>query len=383
MELFNRVYENLEERRDKILSGEINCIPFGLPRFEEELPGIEQRNYYQITANAKVGKTQITDYLFMYKSLMYAYKNPDQLRLKIFYFSLEMSKEQKYQQMICHILYIMSEGKIRISPRDLRSTRADRPLDEQILELIKTDKYTEFFKFFEESVVFIDDIRNPFGIYDFMRKYALNNGKQHRKIHTFTNNKTGEQYDAEIDDYYEPDDPNEYVEIIIDHMALLTPERGGTLRDAMVKFSSDYAIKLRNKYNYIPVAVVQQAASQESNDNRRLNKLRPTLDGYGDAKVISRDADVIIGLFSPYRHEIPEYMGYDVTKWQDNIRFLEIIAGREGGGGTLSPLFFDGAVNFFAELPKPEEKSALRMAYSIAEKNRSNKIFLFIHKFKK
>ena len=54
--LYNRVFDNIVERRDRILSGKINCIPWGLPRFEEECPGIEQGKYYSITANAKVGK---------------------------------------------------------------------------------------------------------------------------------------------------------------------------------------------------------------------------------------------------------------------------------------------------------------------------------------
>lgn len=52
MSLYNRVYDNLLERRDRILSGRINCIPWGLPRFENHLPGIEQGKYYLITANS-------------------------------------------------------------------------------------------------------------------------------------------------------------------------------------------------------------------------------------------------------------------------------------------------------------------------------------------
>jgi hypothetical protein len=56
MSLFNRVYGNLIDRRDRLLSGKINCIPWGLPRFENELPGIERGKYYLITANSKIGK---------------------------------------------------------------------------------------------------------------------------------------------------------------------------------------------------------------------------------------------------------------------------------------------------------------------------------------
>ena len=54
--LYDRVFNNLIERRDRILSGKINCIPWGLPRFENELPGIEKSTYYLITANSKVGR---------------------------------------------------------------------------------------------------------------------------------------------------------------------------------------------------------------------------------------------------------------------------------------------------------------------------------------
>jgi hypothetical protein len=56
MSLFKRVYDSLVERRERLLSGKINCIPWKLPRFEFQLPGIEQKKYYLITANSKVGR---------------------------------------------------------------------------------------------------------------------------------------------------------------------------------------------------------------------------------------------------------------------------------------------------------------------------------------
>lgn len=56
MSLYKRVYDRIEKRRERILSGKINSIPWGLPRFEDELPGIEQSKYYLITANSKVGR---------------------------------------------------------------------------------------------------------------------------------------------------------------------------------------------------------------------------------------------------------------------------------------------------------------------------------------
>lgn len=52
MSLFKRVYDGLIDRRERLLSGKVNCIPWHLPRFELQLPGIEQGKYYLITANS-------------------------------------------------------------------------------------------------------------------------------------------------------------------------------------------------------------------------------------------------------------------------------------------------------------------------------------------
>lgn len=94
------------------------------------------------------------------------------------------------------------------------------------------------------------------------------------------------------------------------------------------------------------------------------------------AKVISRDADLILGLFSPFRHEIREYEKYDVTQFRDNLRFLEILAGREGGGGNVCPLFFDGAVNYFKELPLPDDQEGMQQAYRMLDRIRNKGIML-------
>ena len=72
-------------------------------------------------------------------------------------------------------------------------------------------------------------------------------------------------------------------------------------------------------------------------------------------------ASVVVGLFSPFRHEIPDYLGYDIIFFKDNIRFLEILGGREGGAGTICPLYFDGAVNYFKELPLPNDTQTLEI----------------------
>ena len=195
-----------------------------------------------------------------------------------------MSKEEKMLSAFSHILYI-KEG-IRIAPQDLSSTKADRILDEKVLKII--EKYSEYFKKIEEIVEFIDDVKNPTGIYRLVKAYANENGTQHKKKVEFIDNKTKEIKEIkEIDDYYEPDDPEEYVFIIIDHISLIAQEKDGdrllSKHESIVKLSSNYLVKLRNKYGYIPVVIQQQAQAQESVENLKAGRLKPSLDGLGES----------------------------------------------------------------------------------------------------
>jgi len=74
--------------------------------------------------------------------------------------------------------------------------------------------------------------------------------------------------------------------VLIDHIGLISTESDEgkklSLHESIVKLSSHYLITLRNKYNYIPVVIQQQASSQESVENMKQGRLKPTMDGLGD-----------------------------------------------------------------------------------------------------
>ena len=364
--LFSRVYENIVNKRERILSGKVNCIPWGLPRFEESSPGIEQGKYYQITAQSKAAKTQLTDWLFVFNTIKQIIDDNLDIRLKIFYFSLELSKEEKMLACFANILYV-KEG-LRIAPTDLKSTHAKKVLSSEVLEILS--KYQKYFDKIEEIVEFVDDIRHATGIYDLVRKYALANGTVYYRDIVIKGEIT------QVEDRYEPNDPEEYVMIIVDHIGLIQPQKlNGTqlsLHESISLLSSDYLIKLRNRFNYIPVVVIQQAIAGENIEHKKAGALRPSVANLGDNKLIARDCNMMIGIFSPFKHEIPEYMGYDVTKFKDNIRFMEIIISRDGGAGTICPLYFDGAVTYFKELPRSDDKESMEKVYNFLKNIKNN-----------
>ena len=49
---------------------------------------------------------------------------------------------------------------------------------------------------------------------------------------------------------------------------------------------------------------------------------------------------------------------------KDNIRFLEVLLNRHGQSNGVIALYFDGAINYFSELPKATDKEGLEKVYN-------------------
>lgn len=360
LSLRDRVVANLGERRQRILDGQLNCIPSSFKRFSNDFIGIEQACYYTVTSFTKGGKSQFTSYTFIYKPLMFCYFTKADIDIKILYFPLEETPERIMQRFISWLLFDFSQGKIRISPRDLRSTTS--AVSQEILDVINTDEIQDILKYFEEHVIFPEEAANPTGIFKYCKTYAEEHGIVHNKKKSYKD-EHGLLYEKDVFDRYEQDNPNEYRLIIIDTINLIDTERGMTLKQSMDKLSEYCAKYLRNRYHYSPVVIQQQAFDQEGNEAFKIGRVRPSVAGLGDSKYTSRDSNVVLGLFSPFRFALKEYEGYDISKFKDNIRFLEMIVNRDGEMGGLCPLFFDGAVCRFEELPRPDDKVNMDKVY--------------------
>ena len=57
----------------------------------------------------------------------------------------------------------------------------------------------------------------------------------------------------------------------------------------------------------------------------------------------------MLGVFSPFRFGLKEYLGYPIDKFKDHFRTLEVLVNRDGELGGIVALFFDGALEW-AEL---------------------------------
>lgn len=376
--MVERIIKSLRDRRNNILSGNVNCIPSPFVRFRNDFPGIEQGRYYLISASTKVGKTQLMNYLFLYNSVLYSYYHPEKVHLRVLYYNLEETQEAITLRFMCHLLYILSDKTIRKTPNDLKSVREDKVIEEEILNKFEMEPYKSILEYFENTVTFLDD-KNPYGVYKQSKKYAESNGVTHTKKLQVKNSDGDVIDERDIFDYYTPYDPKEYVMIVIDHISLISPDGKQDLREG-INTLSGYLVQLRNKYNYIPVVVQQQSNETANLEAFKANKIRPTVAGLSDSKYTGKDVNVMLGLSNPYAFEMNSYAGYDLSKLKGNARFLEVVINRDGESNGMIGLYFDGAVNYYEELPPPRSREYNEVVERV--ERRRNSLLMLISKVK-
>lgn len=360
---YKNVKNQIKKNKQIRLKGGYTCIPFLLlPKLGQVVPGIEQEKYYLVTANSKVGKTKLADFLFVYNPYEFVTTKKSDIKLKIMYFSLEVSKEEKLSQYYSYKLY--KDHNIVISPEKLKSRFENYILEDDIEKLI--DSYDKEMENFESIVEIIDTIKNPFGIYKHVREYAYRNGDHYNHQGDLIPVDDLLSSDVTVRDKanlsiagYRAHDPNEYVIVLVDHISLLHTEKGQDLWTAMFTFSSKYCLAMRDRWKYTPVVIQQQTADQEKQQftfkgDSIIAKLRPSPDGLADCKLTQRDVNVMIGLFAPHRYKIENYEGYNIDKLGDNYREFNVMLNRNGSGFINIDLYFNGASNFFKELPSSE-----------------------------
>lgn len=306
------------------------------------------------------GKSQLANYLYLFQPIDYLFTHPDcNLDIKVFYISLEISQEAIMRQAIAYRIF--TQYGISISPQKLLSVFGSYILDDYIEDLIRKEE--PWIKFMESKLDIQDGLRNPTGIYLYIQSWYEANGTWVKKTITY------EGVEREVKDYYVPNNSNLIVIPIIDHISLLSAEKADgvtlNLHQLISKFSAEYCLRLRDKYKACVCLVQQQSLSSEqqqfTNSGKSIvEKLKPNSSDLGDNKLTSRDCNLMLGLFNPYRFGFSTYKakddtGYDLTRLQDNHRELLILLNRNGISSAAIDLVFNGACSYFQELPKPED----------------------------
>ena len=337
MAYFQDLQNAIERGRDGLNTG----LPMGnLDKLMAIVPNIQQSTYYLVAGETGGGKSAFALNSFLYNpfSLLRA-NNPLGLSFKVFMWALEIPMMDIIAKAVCRKLYfkygyvtdtnfILSKGKNRIT-------------DEVYTHAL------QLFNFYAEleDIFHIFPPENPTGIYNTMKKYAEASGRVVTKTIPIGGGET-----REIFDKYIPNNPNEFIIILVDHVGLLRRERGFSAKENIDK-CSEYMVELRNHFGYIPVMVQQISRSMSTTDRFKLKRVEPQLSDLKQTSNTQEDANIIFSLFSPARYDFEDHNDYDITKLRDRYRWLSILKNRDGEADVGLGLNFIGEAGVFKELP--------------------------------
>jgi len=101
--LFNRALDEIKTNKKLRDEGKHIAIPYPFPRLSRHLAGTTKGRYIIVTANSKVGKTKLADFLYVYSPIWFKLNNKTNIKPKVIYFTLEMSKEDKMMEAFCEV----------------------------------------------------------------------------------------------------------------------------------------------------------------------------------------------------------------------------------------------------------------------------------------
>ncbi len=271
-------------------------------------------------------------------------------KYKIIYFALEEPKEQFIDELILQQLNV--KYNINIDRLTLNSMY-EKSLSKDILD--KIDTVTNEVEAILEHVDIVDTIKNPTGIYNYIKDYSNKIGTHHYKTISING------VDTKVYSHYEQNDDT-FVLIVVDHVSLLSPERDGmtkqklSLHETMSKWSTEYCLGQITKHMKFSVINVQQLGMSSDDVNHfKANKLEPSIDKAANNKEILRDCHLILSLFAPDRYELAVHDKYSITKLKDRYRSMKVLKFRFGRSNIKVPLLFQGAIGKFSELDLPNK----------------------------
>lgn len=376
MSLIEEVYSNIKERKHNVEIGKINGIPFPLKGLRKYIPSIERSSFWLFTGGSKSGKTQFMNFVVLYNSILYAYENPDKISVHFIMFPLEEGKEMTLCRFMSYILY--TKYNIRISPTDIMSSNPDKPLSNDILLVMESKEFLDVIRFFENCIQF-EDANTSTGIDIIVKNYAKEHGESIYGEETFVDENGNERHKI-ID--YKPKNPNEYTFVFIDHANLIVPTKEEKTDLVAIQNLSKNLVKYYRRYRYICV-LAQQQQDNETNSMEAVknDNILPTKAGLKAAKSTGQDSTVVLGISNPgsFQNLTTRY-GYDLVKLKRKyLRICNIIFQRFGEAEVIAPLYFDGAVNYYKDMPKPDDEEGMNKIYrSIDDINKgSTKRFVF------
>lgn len=330
MSVFNTILHEVERGRQGLNAG----ASMGLPKLEGIVDGVTQGTYTLIISSSGSGKSSFSLYSYVYRPLMEHLDDDD---FKVLYVSLEMSELSMFIKLMS--IYIFETFGKTLSYKEILSRKRGYVLDEEGYNLILQCK--DWIEKIEKKIEFYDKNVSANSLYAIICDRLEQCGR-------FTETQTRKTYT--------PNNPNLTYIVVVDHIGLVRPQSGHTLKQE-IDLVSSYLVTLREMCNISPV-VIQQANRDHGNIERfKAGKSAFTMNDSKDSGNTVNDCNIMLAIFDPFKEGLKSYRGYNVEDMQGRFRTCQVLKNRFGECDVEVGLNFFGEINYFMELPTPDKIS--------------------------
>lgn len=308
-------------------------LTIGSPKLEIYMDGFLPGTSYLIGAASGVGKSTYMLWALVYQPLMQFLKGENTKRDPYWImFNLEMTRSQIYAKLLS--MYIFDQYGEQIRFKEMFSRGKDTMLSDEHYGLIK------------ECASFIDILDKRIVCYDGSlteEKYVKVMDKELKRFGHWESGR------------YIPNNPQQVVGVVIDHMSLVKASMGRSKKDEMDAISRA-SVALRNTTKIIsPIHVAQFNRSSGSDERLKQSLQEPTSNDFKDSGSLYEDSQVIFALHSPQKLKQTTYKKYDIKTLEQSFLAVFLLKSRFGTSDILVPMGFYGDCSHYAELPRPDE----------------------------
>lgn len=389
----NEVIPDLIERRQNIIDGNVNAIPFNFSKLSEYVFGIEHSRQYGLTGPSGSSKSKLGRDMFLFQPFQYYHKNKDTTSIDVRFnmFCLEDSKKKVTYNLLSKALW--DKYQIRVPVKKLESA-TNEALSEKIIDMSNSliDYFDDFF-----SKVYMSNTTNPTGIKKEIESHLtdpsvgyyvtaagkkLDNQVKSYDIKVKTKEgkiveKKGTEVQAAIQQgeqiRYEKVNKNLFVINIIDNLQVISEEKG----QSKFKTLDDFTRRLmRNRlcefFGCANVLVQQQNQAMrtrkvDSYGDVVSDTLIPSIAGLGEFKNSVQTMHYLFGIYSPFNDALETFNKYDIKKLAYYYRHIYIMKSNYTANVNF-PTFADPIAETFIDLPAYNDSLGLNEIYTrIAE----------------
>jgi replicative DNA helicase len=325
------LHEKLLERIKSGMEGQNIGLSTGIEKLDKTIYGLQKAWFYTVISGTGGGKSSFAINSCIYQPLKQMLGDD---RLRIIYFSLELSQEVLLAKLLS--LYIYDTYDVVITYEQMLSMKGT--LD------------SELYKYINMSIPWLEQVNKHLIIYD----KGLNASRMYAFLMSHFEER-GEFIEiSESKSIYKHKYEDHFTITIIDHVRLL--ESKGPSPKPEIDLMCKYLITLRNRCGLTPVCLQQINRGSMDMERKKANMQEFNLSDLSDTSDTAQASEVVLGLFYPHREKMSTCRGYKVENGLGGrLRIMQLLKNRYGQSDLAFGVGFYGETNYFDNLPTSKE----------------------------